>query len=134
MSCQTVDIVLIQRNSRTLRFRVYDSTGTPFPLTGFDAVFMVKPTLSLPDTQAVIIKKSVGAGGGIDQIEFEELPPPGGGTPVLYGIRVYLKSADTNIDVGEYVYQLDVLNLTTGDRYTTKQGLLRADETLIKTT
>lgn len=128
------DVDLIQRNSRTLRFRVYDAQNVPFPLDGFEAEFVVKQNIGDADTSARITKKSAGLpGGAADQIAFESLPPPGGGANVRYGILVYCRSADTMLDVGTYVYQIDVIKAVGDERFTVKQGTLQVLETAIKT-
>lgn len=135
---------IMQRSSRTLRFRI-SKDGVPFDLNGSQAIFVMKPRMRTDETfpedgESVVIKRTVGypngPGGGwpVGEINYVLLPPPNGGTPLLWGMDIVLKPADITTDVapGQYFIQIDIIPVDPTDRFPAVQGNIDIKPTGIK--
>lgn len=129
---------ITQRTSRPLLFKIKKDKAL-FILDGSKAIFVMKPTPETPDTDpGVIVKRSAaypGGPGDNSEIEFVELPPPNGGMPVRWGLKVILKPTDFPVDLtpGEYYIQVDVIPVDPTDRFAPVKGFLTVEATGIQT-
>ncbi len=74
------------------------STGAVFDLSGYSVTLTVKKNLSMDDTDAIIQKKLASVS-----------------SPELGVISIQLTKSDTNKDPGNYKYDVEIENTTTGD-------------------
>lgn len=129
---------ITQRNSRSLLFKIRKDKQ-PFQLDGSKAIFVMKPLLETLDTDpAVKVKRSsayTGGPGDDSEIIFVNLPPPNGGTPIKWGLKVILKPTDSPVDLepGEYYIQVDIIPVDPTDRFTPVKGWLTIEKTGIQT-
>lgn len=125
-----------QRNSRTVLFKI-KKDKTLFPGEGSQAIFVMKHASTDPDADAVVVKRTAGYPGGLggdDQALWVSLPPPSGGTPVKWGLKVYLKPTDTTVDLepGEYYVQVDIIPVDPIDRFTAIKTTITIEATGIQ--
>ena len=133
---QDITPAAVQRNSRTLLFRV-TKDGVPFELDEAQAIFVMKTDITALDSEAVLIKRTEdypGGEGDNDQVLFVSLSPPYGGDNILWGVNVFLTSEDlsTALTPGQYYVQLDIVTFTDDtetDRFTAVQGYLTIEAT-----
>ena len=124
LEIQKQDLEIDQRDSKDYKIFIKDANKIPFPLTGYNAVFVVKSDIKDTLAQAKILKKTVGltaAPAGADaQITVVDS---------LKGIlEVHLTSTDTNLLSGVYRWVLVIVNNTTGKRYTAARGAFKVTE------
>lgn len=131
---------IIQRTSRELLFKIKRDKAL-YILDGSHAIFVMKDKLGTPDTESLLVKRSAawpggGAPGDDSEIEYVALPPPNGGDPVNWGLKVKILAEEigTAFPKGEYFIQVDIIPPSPADqRFTAVQGFITVRETGIQT-
>lgn len=105
-------IQLIQGNDLRINVRFIDSEGTVVDITGAKIWFGVKSNLNFTDEEALMIKKSLAAGGDVDEIEIKE---EGEGEEITKFAQIKIKPEDSTGEdngdgiVGKYKFDIRII-------------------------